>query len=429
MTAFQLNRKSIALFIAGIIFLVFAFVNFSKAQQNTGLQILLSGKLTNSENIIAQDGRFNMNFSLYETASSTDNIWSEIFSGDNKIAIEQGIFQISLGLQNPLNLDFDNNTYWLGIKIGGIEETPQWDEEMAPRIQVTTLKNLLFNGKVSMTEEELVKALVDEFEKSATSSEQLSQTAFINFLKQKLGQAGTSAVIISPNTISLLLEQILELQQKYEQGQESKTFWRTLLDFFTRIFDAISEKLGKISVKIEEIFYRLTNIEKGVDKIINILENQSCQPVTQINTTVSTTTEQQPNLNYDSNYLVEDFGKTILKTGEKTIRVFSVYITENTKIFVLPEANNQETWWISDKKIGEYFEISIISSYPNDLTFEYWLIVPKNELPQAPVIEPTIMAPSTEEKTKESIPTETQEIVPVEETSPPTTMGEPVTNQ
>jgi hypothetical protein len=408
MMVFRLNKKSIALFAAGIIFLFFAFVGFSKAQQTPGLQILLSGKLTDSENIVAQDGKFNVSFSIYETATSSDNLWNEIFTGDNKIIIEQGLFQISLGLQSQFNLDFDNNTYWLGIKIGGTEETPQWDQEMSPRIQVTTLKNLLFSGKISMTEEELVKALIEEFEKNATSSDQLSQTAFINFLKQKLGQAGTSAVIISPNTIGLLLEQMLDLQQRYQQNQEGQTFWQTLLSFFTRIFDAISEKLGKISTKIEEIFYRLTNIESGVDKIINILENQSCLPTTQIPTTISTTAKQQPSVNYDSNFLVKDFGKTILKTGEKTIRVFSTYITENTKIFVLTGPDNQITWWILDKKIGEYFEISIADSFIDDLIFEYWLIVPKNELPPEPIIitEPAITPTTEEPRIEEIIPTQ-----------------------
>jgi hypothetical protein len=414
---FRSNRKSIALFIAGIIFLVFACVNFSRAQQNPGLQILLSGKLTDSGDTVTQNGLFNMSFSLYETASSSDNLWNEIFSGDNKVAVEQGLFQISLGLQNPFNLDFDNNTYWLGIKIGGTEDSPQWDQEMAPRIQVTTLKNLLSNGTVSMTEEELVKSLIDEFEKNATSSEQLSQTAFINFLKQKLGQAGTSAVIISPNTIGLLLEQIMDLQQRYQQDQEGKTFWKTLLDFFTRIFDAISEKLGKISDKLAEIFYRLTNIEQGVDKIINILENQSRQATVQ-----PTITEQQPSLNYDSNFLVKDFGKIVLKSSEKTIRVFSNYITENTKIFILPELDNQITWWISDKKVGEYFEISIIDVSVNDLTFEYWLIVPKNELPPEPVVivEPAATSVLEEIKTEEIAPTEPISPPEVIDTSTPT---------
>jgi len=421
----QLNRKSIAWFIAGIIFLVFAFAGFSKAQTTPGLQILLSGKLIDAEGTTEQTGKFNISFALYETASSTDNIWSEVFSGDNKVIVENGIFQVSLGLQNPFNVDFENNTYLLGVSIGGTSDVPQWDQEMTPRIQVTTLKNLLFSGKIIMTEEELVNALIEEFKNNTSSTDKLTQTAFINFLKQKLAQAGTSAVIISPNTISLLLEQVLKIQEDYEQSLEKQTFWQSLLNFFTKIFDAIAEKLGKISDKITEIFYRLDTIDRGISKIINILENQNPQSAS-LAPTILPTVDQQSSINYDANFLVKDLGKIILRTGETTIRVFSQYITENTKIFVLPIEEIQDIWWISDRKIGEYFEISITQSQGQDLDFEYWIIVPKNELPQeiiiipetpTPEIIPTESAvePPVVEETPQEIPIESVENPPVEE--------------
>ncbi|MDD5621358.1 MAG: hypothetical protein PHS27_02100 [Candidatus Pacebacteria bacterium] len=383
---FQSNRKFVAFFIAGIIFSVFVFVNFSKAQTNPGLQILLSGKLSDSENQEVQIGEFNMNFALYETASSTDNIWSEVFSGDNKVIVENGIFQVSLGLRNPFYVDFENNTYLLGVSIGGTEDVPQWDEEMSPRIAVTTLKNLLFSGKIIMTEEELVNALIEEFKNNSSGTDQLTQTAFINFLKQKLAQAGTSAVIISPNTISLLLEEVLKIQEEYEQSLEKQTFWQSLLNFFTEIFDALAEKLGNISDKIGEIFNRLDTIDQGVAKIINILENQ---PISSTQT-IAPIVNQEPSISYDANFLVKDLGKTMLKSGETTIRVFSQYITENTKIFILPIEEIQDIWWISDRQIGNYFEISITQSQGQDLNFEYWIIVPKNELPPEPIIIPEI---------------------------------------
>ncbi len=406
--AFQSSRKFVVLFIAGIIFSVFVFVNFSKAQTNPGLQILLSGKLSDSENQEVQMGKFNMSFALYETASSTDNIWSEVFGGDNKAIVENGIFQVSLGLRNPFYVDFENNTYLLGVSIGGTEDVPQWDEEMSPRIPVTTLKNLLFSGKIIMTEEELVNALIEEFKNNASSTDQLTQTAFINFLKQKLAQAGTSAVIISPNTISLLLEEVLKIQDEYEQSLEKQTFWQSLLNFFTKIFDALAEKLGKISDKIGEIFNRLDTIDQGVAKIINILESQTASPAQTMMPLVS----QQPSISYDANFLVKDLGKTMLKSGETTIRVFSQYITENTKIFILPIEEIQDIWWISDRKTGEYFEISITQSQGQDLNFEYWIVVPKNELPpepiiipEAPVAETISTEPPVTEEPVEEIPT------------------------
>jgi len=389
MMVFQLNKKVVALFVAGIIFLVFVLAHQIRAQESTteGLQILLSGKLTDPQETIAQDGTYNMSFALYDTATSTDNVWSEIFAGADKVIVTAGMFQVSLGLTNPFNLDFDNNTYWLGIKVGGIEEEPTWDKEMEPRIQVTTLKNLLFEGRIIMTEEELVQALIEEFQKNATSTEPFSQQAFVNFLKQKLAQTGSNAVIISPRTISLLLEEILNLQQQSEQAQEDKTFWRSLLSFFTKIFDTISEKLGNIFEKINDIFSRLDKIDQGVNQILNVLGQQQQNNCIQQQTSV---VEPILDLNSNSDYTVKEFGKTSIISGEKTVRVFATSLTNESKMFVLPDQEIENTWWISDKKPGEYFELSISTTMDATINFEYWIITPKSQIPVEPnpIIEP-----------------------------------------
>ncbi|MFV1979790.1 MAG: tail fiber domain-containing protein [Rhodothermia bacterium] len=71
------------------------------------------------------EGNFVLSFRLYEADEGTTALWEE----SQGFAIEKGIVQATLGLEEPLELPFDT-TYWLGISVNS-------GDELEPRIALT----------------------------------------------------------------------------------------------------------------------------------------------------------------------------------------------------------------------------------------------------------------------------------------------------
>ena len=139
---------------------------------------------------------------------------------------------------------------------------------------------------------------------------------------------------------------------------------------------------------------------------------------------VATTTAEKINSGLNVNFLVEDFGETVISKGSKSVRVFSSYLTTNAKIFVTPNSAIPGIWWISDRKNGESFEISILTPAEEDLKLDYWIVTPKEEMLTVfplPVLEESENADIIEEKQKELINQDAPEgATTIEETNPET---------
>ncbi|MGD0284029.1 MAG: hypothetical protein ABSB12_00330, partial [Candidatus Saccharimonadales bacterium] len=98
---------------------------------------------------IVPDGNYNVEFKIYNAATSTGSsqgtcsgdsncLWVETRTGANVVRVYNGYLSVSLGsVNNTLaSLNWDQQL-WLGVNIGGTG-TPSWDGEMTPRIQLTT---------------------------------------------------------------------------------------------------------------------------------------------------------------------------------------------------------------------------------------------------------------------------------------------------
>ena len=72
------------------------------------------------------NGMHTLTFTIYDAATGGDALWSET----REVVIKNGVFSVSLGEQNPINLSFDSS-YWLGIQVDN-------DPEMAPRYRLTS---------------------------------------------------------------------------------------------------------------------------------------------------------------------------------------------------------------------------------------------------------------------------------------------------
>ncbi|MBC8180754.1 tail fiber domain-containing protein [candidate division KSB1 bacterium] len=105
------------------VFLVLFLAMTASAQ--IPLTMSYQGILTDASGEAVPDGSYEIFFNIYDTAEGGSSLWTE----SHTIEVEGGVFAVTLGSSNPLDLPF-NKPYWLGITVGG-------GEEMSPRIEMT----------------------------------------------------------------------------------------------------------------------------------------------------------------------------------------------------------------------------------------------------------------------------------------------------
>ena len=83
------------------------------------------GRLTDTSGNAVANGTYSVRFAIYTDAQTTDAAWIET----QNVTVQNGVFSAILGSINPINIDFNANEYYLGIKVGT-------DSEMTPRRQI-----------------------------------------------------------------------------------------------------------------------------------------------------------------------------------------------------------------------------------------------------------------------------------------------------
>jgi hypothetical protein len=118
-----------------ILCLVFFCLSYAQIPRNISYQAVL----TNASGNAVPDGEYNLTFRLYEVESGGSALWTEV----QNIDVVNGIMNVSLGVIEPLDLEFQK-TYWLGVTVF---ENP----ELAPRIQLTSSAYSLMANNVMDT--------------------------------------------------------------------------------------------------------------------------------------------------------------------------------------------------------------------------------------------------------------------------------------
>ncbi|MCL5795010.1 MAG: hypothetical protein M1338_01500 [Patescibacteria group bacterium] len=132
-------------YIFGFIFIFLwqfgAFAPQPQVKASAGIAKMLNyqGKLTNLSNIPQPDGSYNFTISIYDAESGGSCLWTWKGTCGAKqavsVGVSNGIFSVMLGDTatyagtNALSLDFNTDTYYLGVDVGG-------DGEMVPRKRI-----------------------------------------------------------------------------------------------------------------------------------------------------------------------------------------------------------------------------------------------------------------------------------------------------
>jgi len=86
------------------------------------------GTLKNSDGTAVTDGSYSMKFSIYDASTSGNCLYTVRGSCGTPTAktvtVTSGVFSSLIGdtdnLDNAITLDFNSDTYWLGVTVGRI---------------------------------------------------------------------------------------------------------------------------------------------------------------------------------------------------------------------------------------------------------------------------------------------------------------------
>ncbi|MFQ6091170.1 MAG: hypothetical protein ACE5OR_00555, partial [bacterium] len=96
------------------------------AQADVPQLISFQGKLYDDAGVPLTGG-YEITFCIYDVEEGGAPLWSETDS----VECENGLYNVILGLNTPLNHDFDGN-YWLGVQVTG-------DVELSPRFRIVSV--------------------------------------------------------------------------------------------------------------------------------------------------------------------------------------------------------------------------------------------------------------------------------------------------
>ncbi|MCI0566013.1 hypothetical protein L0Y46_02325, partial [bacterium] len=157
--------------------------SFLTADAAINQQINYQGKLTDSSGAVVSNGNYNLRFNLYTAVSGGSSLWTETWSGADRVTVTDGLFSVLLGSTTAFTgVDF-NQTLYLGVEVGGTGGTPSWDGEMTPRKRIGAAPAALEADKIDGLSSE-------QFLRSDASNATTSSGTFLT-----LTQSGTGDII------------------------------------------------------------------------------------------------------------------------------------------------------------------------------------------------------------------------------------------
>jgi len=149
------------LFVFLLLALSLTVMSSPKAQAAVSPYVNFQARLMNNGGGIVPDGTYNIEFKLYNAASSSGSsqgsctgdancLWTETRTSGNVVTVKNGYVTVNLGSVTSLpSIDWSQQL-WLTMRIGGIG-APSWDPEMSPRLQMTATPYAFSAGKLSTT--------------------------------------------------------------------------------------------------------------------------------------------------------------------------------------------------------------------------------------------------------------------------------------
>jgi len=116
------------------------------------IPVAIQGLAIDSKGVPVPDGNKNITFFIYDSPDGKEPLWSE----QQMIPIEDGIFRVMLGEVNAFDLPLDEKPLWLGMKVDD-------GEELSPRMQLASSEFTLTakDGKGDLSPSRSTKVAAD----------------------------------------------------------------------------------------------------------------------------------------------------------------------------------------------------------------------------------------------------------------------------
>ena len=133
-----------------------------KAQAATNTTLNFQARLLTAAGAVVPDGQYNVEFKLYNAASSTGSsqgscsgdsacLWTETRVTSNKVRVVNGYLTVNLGSVTSFSTSINwDQELWLTMNIGGTGAVA-WDGEMSPRLKLTGVPYAFQAGALANT--------------------------------------------------------------------------------------------------------------------------------------------------------------------------------------------------------------------------------------------------------------------------------------
>lgn len=177
-----------------------AFIPFTlpsqSVQATVGInkQLNYQARLLTSTGAVVPDGTYNMEFKIYQDGTGCVSggsspcagtlKWTETRTNADKVTIKNGYFSTQLGSVTAFgtNVDWNQDTLWLSINIGGTG-VPSWDGEMTPFRRLSSTPYALNAGMLGGLN-------ADQFLQVAPSAVQVDSGTLDSIFLNKTGTSG-----------------------------------------------------------------------------------------------------------------------------------------------------------------------------------------------------------------------------------------------
>ena len=199
-------------------------------------QLNYQARLLNGSGAVVPDGTYNMELKIYQdgdgcvsggTSPCSGTLkWTETRTSTNKVQVKNGYFSVQLGSVTPFgtSVDWNQNTLWLSINIGGTG-TPTWDGEMTPFRRLSSTPYALNAGKLGGLD-------ASKFLQVAPSAVQVDSGTLDSLFLNKTGASGNilrlqksgTDVLIMDNTGKVALGAVAPTQKFEVQGGDAAIY-------------------------------------------------------------------------------------------------------------------------------------------------------------------------------------------------------------
>ena len=134
---------------------VFALVILLPVNAATSSNVSFQARVVSKDRLTAPTGSYSFRFSIHSSASGDAEVWSETYTGGNKISVRQGLFSVELGSVSALSsIDLTQEDLYLNVQFDS-DNNGTFDQTFSGRIPINAVPYALTAKKIAGKNEDV----------------------------------------------------------------------------------------------------------------------------------------------------------------------------------------------------------------------------------------------------------------------------------